>query len=48
MTKTSVVMLLLAVAIVTQGCGIVLNTVRSNGAPGALNTNGDSRIISGT
>ena len=49
MTKGSVVVLLvLAVAIAPQGCGIALNAVRSNGAPGALNTNGDSRIISAT
>ena len=49
MTKTRVVVLLvLAVAIVSQGCGIALSSVRSNAAPGALNTNGDSRIISAT
>lgn len=48
MTRTSVVMLLLALAIMAQGCGIALNTVRSNAAPGALNTNGDSRIIAST
>jgi hypothetical protein len=49
MTKTSAaVLLVLAVAIAPQGCGIALNAVRSNGAPGALNTNGDSRIISAT
>jgi hypothetical protein len=47
MMKTGVVLLLL-LAVAIQGCGIALNAVRSNGAPGALNTNSDSRIISAT
>lgn len=32
----------------TQGCGLAINALRSTGAPGALNTKGDSRIIAAT
>lgn len=37
-----------AVILALEGCGIVLNTVRSNGSPGALNTKGDHRVIAAT
>ncbi len=33
---------------VLSGCGIALNTVRSNAAPGALNTKGDIRVVAST
>ena len=39
---------LLWLGFVTQGCGIAVNALRSNGAPGALNTKGDVRIIAST
>lgn len=35
-------------ALATQGCGLGINALRSNGTPGALNTKGDSRIIAAT
>jgi hypothetical protein len=40
-----VVVVLLSVGLVTQGCGIAVNALRSNGSPGALNTFGDGRRI---
>jgi hypothetical protein len=45
--KASLVFLL-SVGVLSQGCGIALNAVRSNGSPGALNTKGDARIIAAT
>jgi hypothetical protein len=48
MTKAAIAVLVLGAAIAAQGCGIALNALRSNGGPGALNTNGDSRIIAAT
>jgi hypothetical protein len=48
MKKTAIALLLLGTGTVAHGCGIALNTVRSNAAPGALNTKGDSRIIAAT
>jgi hypothetical protein len=48
MRKTAIALLVLGAGILAQGCGIALNAVRSNAGPGALNTNGDSRIIAAT
>jgi hypothetical protein len=47
MNKTAVAVLI-GVGLVVQGCGIAVNALRSNGAPGALNTKGDVRIITPT
>jgi hypothetical protein len=47
MNKTAMAVLV-SVGIVSQGCGVAINAVRSNGSPGALNTKGDSRIIAAT
>jgi hypothetical protein len=47
MTKT-VLAVLLGVGLLTQGCGIAINAVRSNGSPGALNTKGETRVVTPT
>lgn len=44
----AIAVLVLGAAIAAQGCGIAVNALRWNGAPGALNTNGNSRIIAAT
>jgi hypothetical protein len=46
--KRTAVAVLLAAGIVAQGCGLAVNALRSNGAPGALNTKGDVRLITPT
>ncbi len=40
--------LVIAIGALSQGCGIAINALRSNGSPGALNTKGDVRIITPT
>ncbi|SRR6266851_2939992 len=47
MNKTAIAVLL-SIGIVSQGCGVAVNALRSNGAPGALNTKSDVRVITPT
>ena len=47
MNKTAMAVLI-GVGLVVQACGIAVNALRSNGAPGALNAKGNVRLITPT